>query len=175
MGPAKVLEIDETGVTAHFQSQTFKVARFCVRRRVKESEVVDKDGQVPRSTADPWAGNWHAERDGGRASVEEDAPMEPVPVGDGDSIEPVQPQVTQNSMASPRLIPAPESPRNGEDLEPPLPPTNMDDPSASFDNQCAPSQAPIMEGSQYDNLTYDELHYLCKSRGYCKKDAKTAL
>ena len=50
-----------------------------------------------------------------------------------------------------------------------------DDPSASIDNKCAPSQAPIMEGSQYDHLSYDELHTLCKSRGYCEKDAKTAL
>ena len=32
-----------------------------------------------------------------------------------------------------------------------------------------------MEGSQYDHLTYDELRNLCKSRGYCKKDAKTVL
>ena len=32
-----------------------------------------------------------------------------------------------------------------------------------------------MGGSQYDHLTYDELHNLCKSRGYCKKDAKTVL
>ena len=160
MGPAQVLEIDETGVTAHFQSQTFKVARFCVRRRVKESEVVDQDGRVPRSTADPWTGNWNTERDGVRASAEEDAPMELDPVGDGDSLERVQPQVTQNSTASPRRIPVPESPRNGEGPETPLPPTNMDDPSASFYNKCAPSQAPIMEGSQYDHLTYNELHNL---------------
>ena len=52
-GPAKVLEIGEAGVTVHFQSQTFKVARCCVRRRVKESAVVDQDGRVPRSTGDP--------------------------------------------------------------------------------------------------------------------------
>ena len=28
-GPAKISDIDETGVTARFQPQTFKVARFC--------------------------------------------------------------------------------------------------------------------------------------------------
>ena len=32
-----------------------------------------------------------------------------------------------------------------------------------------------MEGSQYDHLTYDELHNLCKSRGYCEKDAEAVL
>ena len=30
-------------------------------------------------------------------------------------------------------------------------------------------------GSQYDHLSYDELHGLCKARGYRRKDAKTAL
>ena len=82
-GPAKVSEIDETGVTVYFQSQTFKVARFCVRRRVKESEVADQDGRAPRSAAEPWIGNWHTERDGVRVNVEEDAPMEPEPAGAG--------------------------------------------------------------------------------------------
>ena len=174
-GPAKVLEIDETGVAVYFQSQTFKVARFCVRRRAKESEVVDQDGRVPRSTADPWAGNWHTEKDGVRANVEEDAPMEPESAGAGENVAPAQPPATENPMASPRLIPAPESPRHVEDLELSPLQNDVNDPSASFDKKCAPSQAPIMEGSQYDHLTYDELHNLCKSRGYCKKDAKTAL
>jgi len=42
-GPAKVLELDETGAAVYFQSQIFKVAHYCIRRRVKESEVVDKE------------------------------------------------------------------------------------------------------------------------------------
>ena len=29
--------------------------------------------------------------------------------------------------------------------------------------------------SQYDHLSYDELHGLCKARGFCRKDAKTVL
>ena len=33
-GPAKILDIDETGVTVKFQSQSFKVALFCVRRKL---------------------------------------------------------------------------------------------------------------------------------------------
>ena len=94
------------------------------------------------------------------AGVDEDVPMELEPVGDGKGAEQEQSQVTPNPMASPRLIPAPDSPRNGEN--PAIPPSQiiMDDPPASFDNECAPSQAPIMEGSQYDHVTYDELHNL---------------
>ena len=140
------------------------MSRFCVRRRAKESEVVDQDGRVPRSTADPWTGNWQTDGGGARGSVDEDAPMGPEPVGDGNGVAPEQPQVAPGAMASPRLIPAPESPRNGEDPVAPPPQNFMGDPSASYDNKCAPSQAPIMEGSRYDHLTYDELRNLCRSR-----------
>ena len=33
-GPAKILDIDDTCVTAKFQSQTFNVARYCARTKV---------------------------------------------------------------------------------------------------------------------------------------------
>ena len=42
-GPAKVIEMDESGVTASFQSQPFKVARNCVRRRLKDSDLQEGD------------------------------------------------------------------------------------------------------------------------------------
>ena len=38
-GPAKVLEMDESGVAMSFQSQTFKVARYFVRRRLLQEGV----------------------------------------------------------------------------------------------------------------------------------------
>ena len=85
-GPAKVSEIDESGVTVYFQIQTFKVARFCVRRRVKESEAVDQDGRVFRSTADPWAEQWHTSVDGVRFSEEEKESMEVEPLADGNGV-----------------------------------------------------------------------------------------
>ena len=42
-GPALILEIGETGVTAKFQSQVFKVARFCARDRGEEKGVVGEE------------------------------------------------------------------------------------------------------------------------------------
>ena len=36
-----ILDIGETDVTVKFQSQTFKVARFCVRKTGKEEDVED--------------------------------------------------------------------------------------------------------------------------------------
>ena len=44
-GPAKTLDIDEPGATVEFQSQTFKVARHCVRK--KDEEDVGEVAQNP--------------------------------------------------------------------------------------------------------------------------------
>ena len=41
-GPALILDIDEAGAAARFQSQTFKVARFCVRKKA-EAAVGDEE------------------------------------------------------------------------------------------------------------------------------------
>ena len=38
-GPAAILDMDESGATLQFQSQSFKVARFCVRRKVEEKDL----------------------------------------------------------------------------------------------------------------------------------------
>ena len=38
-GPATILDIDESGVVLKFQSQSFKVARYCVRRKVEEKDL----------------------------------------------------------------------------------------------------------------------------------------
>ena len=42
-GPAIIMDIDEPGVTVKFQSQTFKVARYCVRKQVEEEDVDDEE------------------------------------------------------------------------------------------------------------------------------------
>ena len=38
-GPAAILDIDESGVVLKFQSQTFKVARYCVRHKLEEEDL----------------------------------------------------------------------------------------------------------------------------------------
>ena len=43
-GPVCVLDIDETGVTARYPSQTFRAARYCARRREDEKEVGSNAG-----------------------------------------------------------------------------------------------------------------------------------
>ena len=41
--PAKILDIDETGVTVNFHTQTSKVKRFCVRKKAEEKDVDDEE------------------------------------------------------------------------------------------------------------------------------------
>ena len=38
-GPAKILDIDRTAVTAKFQSRTFKLAMICVRKKMESKDV----------------------------------------------------------------------------------------------------------------------------------------
>ena len=166
-----------SGVTAPFESQTFEVARYCVRRRSKDSALQGGDRPALTMLQDRRLG-----RAGGGmgltpflgGEVTKDGELvtrEPTTESGGHSPD----ASAEPALASPRLIPNPESPENSEgpsflpELE------DLGQPSNSFDKQCAPSQAPTMEGSQYDHLPYDALHNLCKSRGYCKKDAKTVL
>ena len=47
-GPALILDIDETGVTAKVQSQTLKVARFCVRKKGEEKDAEDAESHPMR-------------------------------------------------------------------------------------------------------------------------------
>ena len=39
MEPARISDTDETGAAVKFQSQTLKVARYCVRRKLEEEDV----------------------------------------------------------------------------------------------------------------------------------------
>ena len=56
-GPAKILDVDDAGVTVKFQSQTFKVARHCVRGRL---DAQDAGGRIPATTY--LRRNWEASK-----------------------------------------------------------------------------------------------------------------
>ena len=64
------------------------------------------------------------------------------------------------SMASPRLIPVPDSPTNSGG--PALPPIigESGNTSVSFDQQCSPSQAPECASGNYAHLSYDQIRNL---------------
>ena len=67
-----------------------------------------------------------------RETGEEIAPAGGEPAGVGVNVVPAQGQPRNDVMASPRLIPVPDSPRHGGDVEHPLLENDENDPSASF-------------------------------------------
>ena len=78
-------------------------------------------------------------------------------------------------MFSPRLIPVPGSPTNPASFDPPPISEDTGPSSESFDQKCAPSQAPERESGNSDHFSRDQLRNLCKSRRFRKKDAKAVL
>ena len=55
-GPAKILDIDETGATAKSRSQTLNAARYCVGKTTKEKDVSEKKWNPASGTMDPREG-----------------------------------------------------------------------------------------------------------------------
>ena len=78
-------------------------------------------------------------------------------------------------MASPRLIPVPDSPQLSAQSPPETRLEGTGKPSASFDRSCAPSQAPIGDSVDYDELSFGQPRELCRQRLYRVKDSKAAL
>ena len=78
-------------------------------------------------------------------------------------------------MASPRLIPAPDSPLYSAETPPEPALGDTGETSASFDCNCAPPQAPVCGNANCDQPSYGQLHRLCERRGYHWKDAEAVL
>ena len=59
----------------------------------------------------------------------------------------------------------------------PVPEMATDDqgPLDSFDRTCTQTQGPPTIRTDYDHLSYSDLHELCKQRGYARKDSKASL
>ena len=81
----------------------------------------------------------------------------------------------ETPVVSPRLIPVPDSPHLSLQLPPEPEVDSTGKTSASFDPNCAPSQAPASGSAKYDQLSNGQLHELCRQRGYHKKDTKAVL
>ena len=83
--------------------------------------------------------------------------------------------VGESSMASPRWIPAPDSPPLSTQLPPDSSAGDKGAASASFDCKRAPSQASKADTANYDLLPHGQLHELRNQRGYQKKETKAAI
>ena len=147
-GPELIPDIDETGVTVKFQSQTFKVARFCARNKVEATHVEDTevdptrtrmrsvglDPGNPQEQVDVGVGMDTGGEDGNFTSCTGVPDSEPEP--------------------KPEASPAPDFPSFS--VQPPslrgfL--AKRPDPESSFDEICDASQAPKVDRTQYDEMT----------------------
>ena len=159
-GPAAILDIDETGVTASFQSRTFKVARYWVRKRAKESDVTDEEWQTSLHRGVPWVdtaagggGLAHAPSAGPNDNIDMGGEDKPTDCGEQSTTEPGGPV-----MATPRLIPVPDSPPHSARDPPGQPPADSGHTSVSFNRHCAPSQAPVLDRGDCDHPAHNQLH-----------------
>ena len=137
-----------------FESQTFKVARFCVRKKLNERDVDGEEWRNSLRRGDPWMRQDIYGPAAVQVSTEvEDKPLDLADVGQETGSEGKSTDlIREHSMAAPRLIPVPASPPFSVQL-PPEPLVGARGPASSpFDGKCAPSQAPVTDTTSYDQL-----------------------
>ena len=120
-GPAAILDIDESGVTLEFQPQFFKVARYCVRRKLEEKDLptgktagdnqLNFDWEMSQPLVHPTA----HEDPPDSAWVPDEFPLEP----------PVSKELDTQSTASPKCVPVEDSTDASELIPPPDGPEPM--------------------------------------------------
>ena len=111
-GPARILDIHETGATVTFQSQTLKVARYCVRKRQEEKDAQEEEWQTSMHRGDPCMSQTPARPDG--AQVSKEVTTRPLDLVDrqretGSGGVPTD-LMREPSLTFPRSIPVPGSP-----------------------------------------------------------------
>ena len=134
-------------MTTTFQSQTFKVARFCVRKRPDEKDVPAERRRTSMHRGNPRTSQIPACPDVVRVLGE--IAGKPEDLGDreqGNGSEAVSTDKTREApMASPRSSPAPDSPPLSIQLPPYPSAGDKGAASASFGRKRAPSQAPATD------------------------------
>ena len=175
-GPAKRLDIDETGVTADFRSQSLKVARHRASGKMDAQGVGEVQWGPASGTAAPWVGV--ALEDLGSVRKNDGLPLggEGDPVVSGTASPKESSDVNAISCSSspaPRAVPVPGSPPLSVQLSfsPPRS-TQLSLHVSPFDGNCVPSQVPPVDRGRYANLSYDQVHELCRRRGYGRGDSK---
>ena len=169
-GPALISDIDETGATVKFQSQTFKVARFCARKRREEKDVEGDELDPVRArfhqggyAFDVQLGKLYAgkdmevDREDGNSTLSTGTPM-------------------SGSGRRPEMAPAPDPPNLSAQLLAPQNSTLRSQPfESAFGRTCAPFQALRADRAQYHRLTCGQLRDQCSQRGCKEKESKATL
>ena len=170
-GPAKVPLMDDSGVALSFQGQTFKVARHCVRKKVRapaeaEASCDEVFEDLCRSTP---------------SRNEPEPPTNP-PLG---SLGLYKRRFPPSPDArSPALAPLGKRARLGTGesqldfdaptLEPHCVATDDRGPLDSFDDACTQTQGPPTTRTGYEELSHRDHHDFRAQRGYARKDSKAS-
>ena len=155
-GPAKILEIGQTGATEKFQSQTFMVARYRVQTKVEEkdaggAELDPARAQMrPREVA-PWGYDGPGHEDD-EMDVDEDKGATATSKG----------KPAGCSTATQRALPVSDAPPLSEQV-PPSPRSSPKHPAyeTAFDRICEQSKAAEVGRTLYDKVTWGQLHEQC--------------
>ena len=151
-----ILDSGESGATAKFQSQVFKVAMFCVRQRGEEEDAVEEElnpARVRLLLSGSGLGNelrsfeveseMEADRDDGNSTWSTGIPL-------------------SGCRPRPEMIPVPDSPPLSAQLPTQQPSkTNLRSLDSSIYRTCEPSQVPRADGTQYEKLSRGQLHDQC--------------
>ena len=109
-GPAKIPDIDETGVAAKFQSLTFKVVGYRVRKGEETQDVGEVDWNPASGKSDQWDGV-------PLEATSKTYNYEEIPLGEGENVTVTSTDVSHGPPSSPRPVPIPAPPA----LSKPLP------------------------------------------------------
>ena len=137
-GPDMILDIEETGVIVKIQSQTLKVAHFCVRKKVEAKDVEDAElGPLRERFRLPGTDLGGRPR---QVNVVADTDVDRGYGADASSAGTPE----SESGSKPEMIPVQHSPALSAPVSSPRVPSGLHpDPGSSFDKAREPSQAPM--------------------------------
>ena len=160
------MDIDGAGETVEYRGQTFKAARYCVRKKMAEKD----ESEVEWHPQERWTHGMETRRRIWRARKFTGAPWG----GSGDPDVPSTDLLRGNSgirargssSDSPMVISLPDSPTlpvqlpSSSPLWVQLPPH-----VSSFDKNCTPSLPLVVGRGKYARLSYHQIHERYKKRG----------
>ena len=169
-GLSLTLGTDDADATVKFQSQTFKVARFCVRKKGEETDVADAELDLPRERFRRIGADSGSHSRQAVAETDMDAGGEAGKNASSTGIPESEPG------PRPEMSPAPDSPRLSVQLASPRVPSERHPHlESSFDKACEPSRVPRAAETHCDGMAWGQLHDQSSQRGFRKKESKAVL
>ena len=165
-----MLDIDATGETVKFQSQTFKVARFCARKKVGAKDIEDVEVDPMRARLRSVGLNLGNRQEQVDVEVDMDLGEETGNCASSTGVSESEPG------PKPESIPTPDSPcPRAELLFPRRFLGQYPDLKSFFGRICKPSQAPKVNRAQYYEIPRGQLQDECSQLGFRRKGSEAVL